>query len=320
MAKATAYTWDGARWRKNGKFASPPTRGQLRRDTAGRLRDAHGRMVPASALPAPPPKPTAFAWDSTAQRWRKGGKFSARPKSAKQLGKDKRGRPIDARGKRVPAGAIGAPKAPQAPKQRPVTQGYERPKAPPRKPKRPARKPRDTSTPETYAPVLLPRAKPPRTPSGEAYYVPVGSPLTSHELLSSSYENAKDPRYAGKALFNYIRKKAERSVYAPDDITLYQYGVQFVNTSQSGDLYAMQKLIDKLAFEYPMFTILWYENAVTVFMGDTNTPVSRRGAARALENAHTELQDIWGYLADEWDGDIGWFVVAENDELSGKTD
>jgi hypothetical protein len=231
---------------------------------------------------------------------------------------DKLGRPIDANGKRVPASALASP----APKPRKPKVKPRKPKVKPRKPKVKPRKPK--AKPRKRAPKPAPQLLPPkkrrRRAPANIFYVPDGAELSNKQLISSDFDNSRSPRFIAGTLFNWIGKKARKANYTPDDITIYQYGIQIINTSQSGDVGSMAPLMAKMAREYPMFTFKWDENSVRVLLGQSDEPTSRRAAYRILEALNNEIQDIWGYLNDMWDGDIGWFAIAENDELQGRSD
>lgn len=282
------YTYDPktGRWRKNGKFASPPKLSQLAKDSIGRPRDAHGRMVPAKAIAKPSPKKRKKAAPKPAP---KSQKKRPLPKPApKRKTKPKR-KPTP---KRKPA---------KKDKRGKVARAHETL----RKPKR---------GPRPVKPPALP--KPVRKPAPRVRYVADGERITPRPLLSSRY-NLAEPSQIGDILYNTIQNKAAYSQVGPDDVLLYQFGIQFINNRGAGSLEETTRLVEKLAREYPQFSFRYSDDSVHVFLGDPEKPILRADARTIINRKRDELIDIFYYLNDLWDGDVAWFLVAENDELEG---
>lgn len=312
MAKKTLFTYDkvSGRWRKAGKWSSPPRVAQLRADARGRPIDARGKLVPLAAIhvgprskpvpraPKAPVKSREYVLDVKAGRWRKGGKFAPSP-SIGQLRQDKAGRFIDGAGRRVKSELIGAPGKPVKRRKRPV-KALE--------PAKPAKAPRARKRPE-----------PPPTPAAPAplpfaEFVPVGASITNKLLLSSRYSNRQPPTDAGNTLY-YFMNKLLGPVEA-DDITLYKYGVQFISPGgKPGAITELQKIASNIAREIPGATVKYGEGSMHVMFGGAKTPVDRNEARADMQSKGDKLARYWAILADLWDGDIGWFAIAENDEV-----
>lgn len=318
MSKSTDFVYDRktGRWRKNGKWASAPDISQLRTDKLGRPLDSTGKRIPAAALQSKAAKkPTK----------KKPTKKKAAPKKKKAAPKPK---------KRLPAPKPAKPKPKRLPKP-------ELKRLPAPKPAKPAKKPRKRAP---KPPPRIPIKRLSKERKEEIAQLPVAEPssalslvrvkpkkrrkprrvvtsdnLTERAFISSSFENAKEPDTAGDVLYNVIRVMAGKTHLEPDDIILYQYGVHYVNTTKSGRLEETAQLVNFLTKKYPEFSFAYDEDAVFVAMGDPNTPILREEATAALKWVKDKLVDIWHYLTDLWDGDIGWFAWADNDEIEGDT-
>jgi hypothetical protein len=282
-----------------------------------------------------PTKPTTtktknnFTLDRKTGRWRNNGRFSPAPKKS-QLRKDSKGRPLDSLGKRVPMAAIAPAKPPKkAPRGKvpaaPTKRKPPPPKAPrkPRAPvKRPAPAPRPPKAPKPRpAPrPSKPAPAPKRRSAGNVEYIADGEALTERRLLSSTFENQAAPVHAGEILQKIVQRRAARFGRFSDDLPIYRYGVAFTNTKESGNESRTADLVEKLASEYPHYSFQYNANNVNITLGGKDEPVFVKDAKRDLTNSAEELEDIWGYLQDLWDDDLGWFAIAENDEHTGKSD
>ena len=284
MAKKTNYVYDRetGRWRKNGKWAKAPKRSQLRADSLGRPIDAAGKRVPLGSIPviakkAPPKKKVAK---------RKQQPKAREPKQTKPAKKKKASKPAQ-KGRRKPArkGAQKKPKAPRKPEPKPR---------------------RGTKV-----------IRSPRAPRAEVSHVPDGQPITSHELLSSTFVNARAPDKVAQVLSNLLVKKSEKVGLGPDDIHMYKFGVHFISTYGRTDVDEMEKLVSFFSREYPDFEFKYDSDALTVLLGSKDKPILRDGAVSALAERKKDFVEIYQYLDDLWDSDIGWFVIAENDEVAG---
>lgn len=342
-AKDTAYAYDRktGRWRKAGKFCPPPTRQQLRADSSGRALDASGKIVPLSALaksrtPPKPPKPArkapALTYDRASGRWRKGGKWASRPTRA-QLRKDAKGRYVDGAGKLVPASALSARGAKRTVKESERLEAIRRgrePKATPPRPERVKRKRKRKRKPkvrrdyddwaeyeldeELQAHLLAEPAKPTKK-KPRVEYLATGAAVLDRPLVSSNY-NTTSPEHIGEIAFNVINHAAEKAGKDGDNVVLYHVGIEFINTTKSGNLEDTMKLVNKMAREYPDLSFKFAENRVHVLAGSAEFPLLRDQAAAVLDRKKPAFTDIFDRLSDLWDDDVGWFFVGETDDLA----
>jgi len=333
-AKTTAYAYDRVtgRWRKDGRFCAPPTRNQLRADSSGRALDASGKIVPLSALPVSrtppkPPKPAAKApaltYDRDSGRWRKGGQWAGRPSRA-QLRKDSKGRALDGSGKLVPTAALapsGARRTVKEGERLAAIRGAREPKPTPPRPARPPKpkpkrkpkpKPKRKPTPRTPEPkpIKVGKLKRPRV-----QYLALGSRVADKPIVSSNH-NTTHPDHIGDIAFNVLLQAAEKAGKDVDNIVLYQVGIEYLNTSQSGDLEGTMSAVNKLSRAYPEFSFKFAENRVHVLAGSPEVPLLVSEAAALLDRRKEAFNDIYERLAALWDDDIGWFFVAETDDLA----
>ena len=145
-------------------------------------------------------------------------------------------------------------------------------------------------------------------------YLPDGAQLSSRQILSSTFDNARDPKNAGQVLSRVIQKRFRNTQWRADEIDFYQYGVEFVNTQPSDNPEETLAVVQKLADEFPEFTFKFSADSVHALLGSKSEGTSRENASVDLIEKAPILQEIWSYLYDLWDGDIGWFAFAENDE------
>ena len=295
MAKRTEYVYDHAagRWRKGGRWAKAPSRRQLRTDKRGRYIDAAGKRVPKTAIAegaAPTVKP------------------SKKTKSSKTKAKPKAGsRPAKLQG----------PKKGKSPK-KPAKKLPDKRKPKP-KSSRPTRKPRKrTRKQRIYGPIQAPL--PPGLPSVQTVrkrvrYVPEGGLISPRLLFSTQFANRAPPTYAGDTLYNAIGRTSTKSPITADDVLLYQFGVQFVHTAGFMSDSKTEKFVKELAREYPEFRFSYNGNHVYALLGDVQVPISREDARNKLREYSAQLESMWNALYDHWDGDIGWFAIADNDEI-----
>jgi hypothetical protein len=263
-----------------------------------------------------------YTLDRESGRWRNNGRYCKPPKKT-QLRQDVKGRPIDGMGRRVPVAAIAPTKAPAKPrKPAPKASPKTAPKASPRAPKPPRKRPAPARVPAPARPPRKPR--PPkvrqhRIKKGRIEFIPDGGSLTDRKVLSSTFENVEPPTKAGEILFKVIGKinRKKQRPESANEMPLYRYGVTFTNTAELGDEWHTEQLVIKLATEYPNFSFQFNANNVNVWLGDTNTPIGRHTAQTDLADNESALADMHAYLYDLWDGELGWFVIAENDEESG---
>lgn len=284
-------------------------------------------------------KSTLYVYDHATGRWRKAGKWSKPPRQA-QLRSDRSGNPIDANGKRVPLSAIAgySPKQKVKPakvhkRPRPKKAAKKpKPKLPRTKPKKRKPKPkakrgtpvRQVSDLRKQAFAALPIKEPgkrkvsTRLPTrGAVQHIGVGEPITKRALISSRFDNARDPAMAGEVLFNNVARMSRKTGLEPDDLVLYQYGLEFVNTSASGRIEETAALVNMLSKKFPEFSYKYSEDSIHVNLGKEDVPVSRSGARHDLMSRQDAIVDIWAYISDMWDGDIGWFTWADNDDIEG---
>lgn len=309
MAKTTLFAYDHAsgRWRKNGKWSKPPRKSQLRTDSRGNAIDANGRRIPLAAMAGPAPKPV---------------KAKAKPK-AKPTAKPKaKAKAKQAKPKAKPKKLPSKPKTKKpAKKPKAVTRPRRRKPKPKEKRGTPVKRVSKLRQKAFEAlPVITPGKKrfSTRLPvRGEVLHVPAGEVITQRALISSRFDNARDPEHAGDVLFANIARMAKKTSLEPDDIVIYQYGIELVNTSASGRFDDTEKLVRQMSKEYPEFSYKFNEDSVHISLGKDDEPSSRGKAMRALEAHREKLVDIWAYFSDLWDGDIGWFTWADNDEIEG---
>lgn len=278
-----------------------------------------------------------YTYDSKTKRWRKNGKFSSKPRKS-ALRKNKAGKAIDSRG-RVVESLYSKPKP--KPKAKPKTKPKRAPKK--TRPKRRAKsKPRSLVSlglPEEFVNLTLPLTNPPDPPAirprrirkpkrqwpKNLVYVPEGMPITEKALISSTFNNVSGPDLAHETLIRLVTRKAFKADVPLDDLMLYQYGVQFINTEGDGDLTQVSMLAAELAATYPELTFKFGDNSLHVLAGDTNVPVSlepgpgatQQTAAYVMGQLVNVYRDVWSMLRNLWDNDLGWFVVAENESLTG---
>jgi hypothetical protein len=234
------------------------------------------------------PKGTA-TYDSKSARWRDGARFISAP-TGRQVRRDKAGRPIDARGRRVPAMAL-AP----APKKRPVK-------------KKPAVKmPTFTEAKPTKPPRLriVPRF-------GE---IAAGSPVVEKEFLSSTFRNRQTPEDAGEILSKVFYAHADKGPFEADDIPIYQVGVKFV-----GEGPPIKSSMVDFAEGLPKGASIDFSETragteVYVRFNTSGTPLLLEQAEQVLssERNQTYLQKLYESLLDYWGG-LDWYVWAETNE------
>lgn len=239
---------------------------------------------------------TPYVYDRDAGRWRKGGRWAKAP-FASQLRKDRLGRPLDASGRLVPQAALAIP-APR--KARPKRAAKS--KEPPRK--------------KWVVPRERPKPKP-LSLGRRVVYAEDGEPISKHNLISSVFENKRDPGEIVGIAEEWLSRKARRAGLDADELVLFQHGIQFVHTAGAADLHGMAELIERLVREFPQYRFTYSADIVHVFMGHENRPATVEQVKRAYQRAKNDLQTMWYAFDEYWDGEIGWFVEMECDELEG---
>lgn len=275
-------------------------------------------------IAAKSPKKNNFTLDRETGRWRNNGRYCKPPKKS-QLRKDTNGRPLDSTGKQVRADSLAGRQPPKTPRKREPSPPIPKGKRAPPKRRKPAPKrrkpapapPKRPMVPVPSRPIRRLRERPKRPRRGAVELVADGGALTEKALLSSTFENQAPPTHVGELLYDLIGRKANKAGKDSDDIPLYRYGVTFTNTAESGNETQTGRLVNKLATEYPALSFQYNANNLTVTMGDSVEPSSRYDAMVNLASNADDLTDIWAYLSDLWDDDLGWFVIAENDDFAG---
>lgn len=280
--KITLYTLDrkSGRWRKNGKFASPPKKSELSKDKAGNIVDATGKRV-ASAILATLPKPTK----KPAKKPTK--KPAKKSKPAKKLPK-------------------APPKRPK-PRAKPKSKPKPRPKAPPTRVFRP-RKRRKLPLNVEFVPHGAPITKKPLLSSS---FQNARSPEKAYEVLErfirrKSYN--KEVKFDDVVLFsagvNFVNE-------GPNPGRL---GSMAKFATEIGELYPDLRV----KFSADSMQILVGDGETPMLVGPHRRDSTRVTASVLLERAGPVLEDIWGILQDLWDTEnVGWVVMAENEELEG---
>jgi hypothetical protein len=240
------------------------------------------KTLPKKAQKAVPKRKTKGTAVFDKGRWREGGRFVA-PPSAKAVRRDKQGRAIDGKGRRVPAAAVTGEIKRQAKLALAKKITFDE-------------KPR----PRKQAPKSIP------------IQIKAGRPVVDRELVSSYFNNTKAPDEAGEILTSFVKSSASRGPFEAEDITLFSYGVKFVGRDPltPEQLATVNDLLPKgaeLKFSDTRAGTEVYVSFPTPKGNNINQ------AAKKL-NDRTELTQIYRELADYWGG-CEWYVYAEVDEF-----
>ncbi len=274
-------------------------------------------------------KSTQYSYDRKTGRWRKAGKYCKAP-TGSQLRKDSKGRLLDAAGKLVPKAALVAPREPaQKPKAKPkAKRAKPKPKAPVKAAKKKAAKKRKADKPKRRVAGLGPVPALPARPGRPQVIgrkpkrvrprlVAQGDAISEHGVISSRYENVKHPEHMAEVLENTIMRSARHANIGADDVVLYGYGIEMVCTTIPNSLEKTTNFVNKLSREYPDFAFTFNQESVHVTLGSKDEPTTVERAANDLREKKRDILEIYSYLADFWEEDIGWFMYAENDDLVG---
>ena len=275
-----SYDRGSGRWRRGGRFASPPTMGELTAwgqvDKRGRPLDSRGQGVPLRSVVDPPKAPqyapTELTYNPRAKRWQSpAGTFASKPKS-KQLPRNLDGKPVDARGERVPLVALA---------------DYS-PKAPP--------------------------GKPPAPPQDADVLRVVGA---RDQVFTGSYNsgglNRADPSGAGEAYEAWIAAATMKAGVDADELWLKNAGIaihsQFQETLTESDRAKLAELaasagVTIVVQQSPVGSVAY------VKLGAETTAGAMGGAFSA---AASTLSAIYDFLEEEW-GDLYWEAYGEADE------
>lgn len=301
-----AYRWyaDVGRWRIGSRWASPPRAGQLRKDKAGRLLDASGRRVPASAVaPEPkrvrkPSKPGKAAKPPKTKPVRKTAKKRKTAKTPERTKPPKAAKPVKGLvwdGERWRRGGrfVKPPKASELVRDEEGafwdSEGSRVPLA-------------------AIADIPLKLVKPRRIRMEKMRR---GEVVVAKEFVSSTWTNKKPPREAGTILEGMIERHAKKGPFEPHDVPIYEHGLKFVGWERlsPGVIQRLEDIVgDKAVLKY-QDTPLGTE--VYIHMG--NAPKDPGMARRSFDLLRDLSEWVYEELLDYW-GDLDWFVWCETDE------
>lgn len=320
MAAKTDFVFDRAskRWRKAGKWARAPKRSQLRSNARGEPIDATGKRVPLGSYVPDRVKKVAKKKKAVKKAAKKKAVSRARPKKvAPKKAPPKKKAPSRARPKKA------------APKKKPAKKKAVKRATPKRKRLIPA-EPEPTvyvAAEDEYQIVTPPEEPrgtriraftwPTEAPGGVEFVSDIGA-LSSHPFMSSSFVNRRPPDLLDEVFHNLVSRKSHKQTHLdPDDIVIYRHGLELVNTGGRGTIEDLARVVSRLHHEHPEFTFKYGDGSVHVFIGEENEPLLRSDVVASLASHRRALVSIYYELEALWDGDIGWFVFAENDELEG---
>lgn len=245
-------------------------------------------------------------YDRASGRWRSGGRWVPAP-TLRQARKDAAGRPIDARGKRIPAGALSPAKA-SKPSKSPKS-------SKPRKLSK-SSKPRKSKLSPDYSKQAAILPIPPRLRVvPRIREIRGGSEVVSKEFVSSTFENRREPDYAGEILKNVIEAHSAKGPFQASDVSIYNYGVKLVGHESVRPILAQlyQGIPTGASLEFSetrMGTevyVRFNQTGDAQLIDGVDEHLSSRRVQEYLTYLYTELLDYWG--------DLDWYVWAETDEL-----
>lgn len=337
-----AYLWyaNVGKWRIGSRWVSAPRARQLRRDKAGRLLDASGRRVPASAV-APEPKPVRKApKGSKAAKRKSPAKPPKTPKVRKggktpEKTKPPKGKAKPVKTPRVRAKAKTSPKKTRPPT--PPKSAQTRPKRPKvlaglvwdgerwRRggrfcpPPRAEELARDESgsfrdsvgskvPPSAIRDLPLKLVRPKKRVMSK---IRRGETIVDREFVSSSWRNNKPPTEAGNILQDMIERHCRKGPFEASDVSLYEHGLKFVGEQRlSPDIIErLSDLVgDKARIKYADTNL---GTEVYLYLG--NAPKDRRMAGGSFDFFRDLSEEVYWELVDYW-GDMDWYVWVETDE------
>lgn len=277
------------------KKPQKPAKKAAKRSKAGAVRK------PPKSAPKKYSKGTTV-YDTKAARWREGSRFVAAPTN-RQVRKDRAGRPIDARGRRVPKAAVAG----------------NQPKSRKKKTKPAIRMPDfESVAKERFRRRILPRLLVTGTPKlrlvPRVTEIAAGSSVVEKEFLSSEFSNRTSPEFAGDILANTVSGHAKKGPFEAGDIPIYNFGLKFV-----GDA-SIRSALPELSQNLPAGASMEYSETragdeLYVRFNTKSEPLLLDQAQAYLgrPNVQAFLRQLYNSLLDYW-SDIDWYVWAETDE------
>jgi hypothetical protein len=259
--------------------------------------------------PARSPKTTqrvhGAVYDPKTGRWREGGRYVSAP-SSRKVRRDKAGRPIDGRGRRVPAESLSTPKrAPKKAPSKPPQKPRKRPKAPRLIPPPPPELPREHGRRKGLK--LVP-------PLPRVVQLKPGRPVVAKEFVSSSFQNRKSPENAGEILSSMLQAQAAKGPFDAQDIGVFNFGLKFVGHEP------IAKILPLLTADMPAGMSLEYSDTragteVYLRLNAGGQPLLLDQVQSVLEQSKVTqyLERVYHELLDYW-GDVEWYSWAEVEE------
>ena len=304
--------------KRKGRSASQKTRGTSSKKAGVAKRPTKAQPSHNGGKRKTPKGTAPLIYDARTGRWRRGGRYVEAP-LASRVRRDAAGRPIDGRGRLVPAEAVRG-EAKRLAKARRIREilktplpDYDAVQTPPYRPARPIRPVEPKEPKEPKAPIteirrkrVLPQVR--RRPARET--------IVEKELVSSSFENRRDPALADEILANTIAAHAAKGPFAAKDVPIYTWGIKLV-----GDTPLTPGMVSSLANMLPAGAILEHSDTkagteVYVRFNDAREPLLLGQIKKQYTDAVTNsaIVDIYHELSSYWDEMLDWYVWAEVEE------
>lgn len=237
-------------------------------------------------------------FDRKSKRWRfVNGRFAPKPE-LKSLKKDKRGRPLDSRGKLVPKVAIAGFGPRDKRKRKPVPAPPEPVQAP-------------EKLPEAWEPVPVPI----RPSKASLEHVGLETISRDDRFIYGSHLNHNPPEKAlPDAFLSAFKAFAKKSGMELEDQTLYGVGVQIrpatYGTVAKADIDRIREIAGKGARVQIVNEGVGVES-VRVFFNDKPQGIDQ--ATDVIEQKQRAIQEIYDLLWELW-GDAYWASVWESED------